>query len=324
MRFACLISMSLLIAPFVTGQEATYLMAGQQLPVLKNSNGYVQAVAPQAGDWVKVRVSVSYGAVGVVGRYDGVDNTSSLAPVGFEIPEGLGLELRDPQSAWSAATAALRWAATKISHDEDDMLPQDAGSVLQRGRGRCSGIANAAAALLMAAGFEARTVSGLLMTEDGPIAHRWIECNLPGAGWVPSDPTLGLWVLTPRHLAFDSAVSQLPQIREIKPSEVSLSGLPREDGILSRPNLGSELVCRLVETDGREGKIMARLSGPTGEVLSGELNPVYRFTKLLPGSWRLEVERDGQVLERHRLRINRGETHSLAVVVKEQMTEVDS
>jgi hypothetical protein len=141
---------------------------------------------------------------------------------------------------------------------------------------------------------------------------------------VPSDPTLGLWVLTPRHVAFSNAVEEIPSIRVIDHGETLLGELPRREGLLSRPNLGSELVCRLVEPVGRIGTVVARLNGPAGEMLSGELDPVFRFTGLLPGRWSLEVELDGRILERHRLKMKRGETHSLVVLAGGLVTEVDS
>jgi hypothetical protein len=326
MRSTCLLSVCLLIAaPNVLGQQASYVMAGSQLPVAKNSNGHVQVVTPLSDGGVHVQVTTTYGAVGAVGPYQQDRSAGSLAvPAQFDLPTVLRRDLLKPQTAWSAATLALRWAATKIRHDEDDMLPQDAESVIRRRQGRCSGIANTAAALLMAAGFEARTVSGLLVTDSGPIPHRWVECNLPGAGWVPSDPTLGLWVLTPRHVAFSNAVEEIPSIRVIDHGETLLGELPRREGLLSRPNLGSELVCRLVEPVGRIGTVVARLNGPAGEMLSGELDPVFRFTGLLPGRWSLEVELDGRILERHRLKMKRGETHSLVVLAGGLVTEVDS
>lgn len=318
MRLVCLLSACLLAIPSASGQEAAYLMAGTQLPVTKVSNGHVQTVTPQRGEWVHVRVAASYGAVGVVGsfRLDGATRRIEVPPQ-FAMPSALRHDLLEPQTAWSAATNVLRWAATKIRHDENDLRPQDAASVIARRQGRCSGIANTAAALLMTAGFEARTVSGLLMTESGPIPHRWIECNLPEAGWVPSDPTLGLWILTPRHIAFSRAVEEIPRIRTLKHPESRLGELPREDGILSRPNRGGELVCRLVDPVEPTGTVVAHLNGPAGEVLSGVLDPVYRFTGLLPGAWSVEVELDGRILKRHRLRMRRGETHSLAVVARE-------
>ena len=108
MRTSCLVSMGLMIAPaLAAGQEASYLMAGTQLPIAKVSNGHVQVVTPYSDDWVHVRVSASYGAVGVVGRYQGGMTERPFAvPAEFEMPRALSLELRKPQSAWSAATAA--------------------------------------------------------------------------------------------------------------------------------------------------------------------------------------------------------------------------
>jgi hypothetical protein len=200
----------------------------------------------------------------------------------------------------------------------DDDRPQDAVSVLERGYGRCSGIANASTALLMAAGFDARTVSGILMTDDGPVPHRWVECRLPGAGWVPSDPTLGLWTVTPRHLAFASPVLELPEVRVVAPAADPLADLPTRRGRPIRPDRGAELVCRLVDS-AVEGDVEAILRGPAGAVRRARLTPEGRFTRLLPGRWVLEVEWRGEVVERRPLDLAADDIHTFAVRLPEEL-----
>ena len=191
-------------------------------------------------------------------------------PAGFELPRRLLIELRPDLDAWQAATLVLEWAANNVSVDINDAGAQDAVSVLNRGRGRCSGLANANVALLLAAGFEARTVSGLLVGDERPIPHRWIECRLPGAGWVASDPTLGLWTVTPRHVVFADTVDDLPEVRVVTASKDGLERLPRHGGRLLRPNQGADLVCRpfggLVPSRLRGGVTWRRRRGPARPV----------------------------------------------------------
>ena len=201
-----------------------------------------------------------------------------------------------------------------VTLDVHDPAPQDATSVLERRRGRCSGLANVTAALLLVSGFEARTVSGLLMDGDRGTAHRWVECRLPGAGWVPTDPTLGLWTITPRHVAFADAVSSPPSVAVLDAQPTDLGELPRLEGRPYRPNLGSELRCRVVGGHGG-ARAVAVLSGPFGEVRRSVLAPEGRFSGLLPGRWRLVVERDGSVIERRELSLEAGTVHSFAVRV---------
>ena len=171
-------------------------------------------------------------------------------PSGFELPQRLRIGLRPEMDVWEAATSVLEWVSDHLVLVDNDRNPQDAASVIHRRGGRCSGLANATAALLMAAGFEARTVSGLLISGREAIPHRWVECRLPGAGWVPTDPTLGWWTITPRHVAFNDAVDRVPEITTLVPARGELRKLPRDGTTLVRPNDGAELVCRLGDSTG--------------------------------------------------------------------------
>jgi len=206
----------------------------------------------------------------------------------------------------------LEWAADNIAVDINDEGAQDARSILDRGRGRCSGLANATVALLRAAGFEAKTVSGLLVGDEESIPHRWIECRLPGAGWVASDPTLGLWVITPRHIAFSDTVVDLPQVRVLVASGDGLDRLPRYGGHLVRPNRGADLVCRLAPAWSHPDSI-AVLHGGGGEVRRSRFDPEARFSDLLPGRWLLEIESEGKVVQRRQLDLRAGDFKSYVV-----------
>jgi hypothetical protein len=233
-------------------------------------------------------------------------------PSGFEVPRDLSKRLRPELDAWQAATLVLEWAADNVVVDVEDNGPQDATSVLKRGRGRCSGLANASVALLQVAGFEARTVSGLLLGDDGPIPHRWIECRLPRAGWVASDPTLGLWTITPRHIAFADTVVDLPEVRVLTASGDGLDRLPRRGGRVVRPNRGADLVCRLAPGWGHPSPV-AVLRGRSGEVRRSSFHPEARFSDLLPGRWLLEIESNGTVVERRKLDLRSGDFRSYVV-----------
>jgi hypothetical protein len=306
---ACLLGASLAAA-----EEASYLMRGSQLPAAVVSNGYLQSVSPLPSGELLVRVTTLLAPIGSTGSYGALRAGSAVAvPEGFALPAGIRRELRDDLDAWEAATRILEWVSETVRLEVDDDGPQDAIAVLRRQQGRCSGLANAAAALLLAAGFEARTVSGLLVTSSGAIPHRWVECRLPGAGWVPTDPTLGLWVITPGHVAFPDAVRSLPTIRVLRARDGNLGRLPRVNGRPLRPNLGSELVCSLV--GGAEGlRAVAALYGRDGDVRRSVLNPDGRFSGLLPGRWRLVVVAEGRVLEDRELELKSGELHSFPVV----------
>jgi hypothetical protein len=298
-------------------EEAVYRLAGPIHPVEREVNGYRLEVHDSVGRSVEVRVSTPQTPIGSTGPYVGADvGRLPQVPAAFDLPAGLRARLRLEVDAWQAATVVLQWVTEHLRLVEHDNLPQDAASVLARGGGRCSGLANATAALLMAAGFEARTVSGLLINGQAAIPHRWVECRLPGAGWVPTDPTLGWWVVTPRHVAFADTVNETPEIVIVQPTTGDLRRLPRIGTTIVRPNHGAELICRIdKKPDAR--RVVARLQRGS-EQRHAVLGPEVRFSRLLPGRWLLTVELDGQVVERRRLTLRSGSVHSYVVRLSEE------
>jgi hypothetical protein len=297
----------------VAGEEANYVVVGGDLPVAAASNGYAQNVRLVADGCAEVRVATTLAPIGADGTYaDVLAGERPDVPAGFELPRRLLIKLRPDLDAWQAATLILEWAANNVSVDINDAGAQDAISVLDRGRGRCSGLANANVALLLAAGFEARTVSGLLVGDERPIPHRWIECRLPAAGWVASDPTLGLWTVTPRHLVFADTVADLPEVRVVTASKDGLDRLPRHGGRLLRPNQGADLVCRLSAAWPHPDSV-AVLRGGGGEVRRARFDPEAHFSDLLPGRWVLEIVSGKAVVARRHFKLNAGDFRSHVV-----------
>ena len=307
------VALLLLWATVGDAQDASYLVRGGQLPVDVVANGYVQTVTESDDGAVEVQVATSVGPIGSRGTYGALAGTdSSELPVGFELPRRLRARLSPDLSAWEAATRVLEWSAGHLVVDAGDLQSQDAVSVLGRGRGRCSGVANATTALLLAAGFEATTVSGLLITDDGAIPHRWVACRLPGAGWLHTDPTLGLWTITPSHLAFAATVTDLPEVQVLRRGSDRVASMPRRAGRPMRPDVGAELLCRVIGA-GSEAAAIAVLTGTDGEIHRAVLDPEGRFTALLPGRWRLVVTSEDRVVEDRELLLRPGELHSYTV-----------
>jgi len=306
-------SLGLLIAVSVPAEEAVYHVVEGDLPVAAASNGYVQDVRVSGAGAVEVHVTTSLAPIGATASYAKVlFGRQPDVPIDFGLPPRLVDRLRPDLGSWEAATLVLSWAADQVRVDTSDNGPQDAASVLARGRGRCSGLANASVAMLLAAGFEARTVSGLLIGNDDPIPHRWLECRLPGVGWVATDPTLGLWTVTPRHMVFSDTVAAVPEVRVISNEGDGLDRLPRRGGRIVRPNRGANLVCRLPSV-WQDLAPVAVLRGSGGEVRRARFDPEARFSGLLPGRWVLEVEAGGSVVERRELTLRSGDTNSYTV-----------
>ena len=292
--------------------EAVYIMRGPILPPAYEANGYALAVRDRADGSVEVHVETSINPIGSRGSFAGLRaGELPSIPAGFELPSRLQSALRPEMDAWEAATTVLEWVSNHLELVENDRRPQDAVSVLGRRGGRCSGLANATAALLLAAGFEARTVSGLLIDGREAIPHRWVECRLPGAGWVPTDPTLGWWAITPRHVAFGETVDRVPEIEIVEPAVGDLRRLPRIGTTMVRPNKGAELVCRLGDSNDDRTAVawLSRGSDRRQAVLKSEVH----FSSLLPGRWLLVVELEGRVVERREFNLRSGVVHSYVV-----------
>jgi hypothetical protein len=306
------IALVILSAPLVSADEAVYLMRGPVLPHPHEVNGYAVGIRELADGSVEVHVETSLNPIGSRGTFADVGGgPRPSVPKGFELPSSLRSELRPDLGAWEAATVVLEWVSDHLRLVDDDRRPQDAASVLRQRGGRCSGLANATAALLLAAGFEARTVSGLLITGRESIPHRWVECRLPGVGWIPTDPTLGLWAVTPRHVAFDDSVERMPEIEILESAAGDLHRLPRTGASLVRPNLGAELVCRLGDLND-DRTATAWLTRGTDR-RQAVLGPEVRFADLLPGRWLLVVEFHGRVVERREFNLRAGVVHSYVV-----------
>lgn len=313
---AVVVSLWLLLTLPAQGEEARFLVTGAE-PVAAAANGYLQEVQPGSDGAFEVRVVTSLTPIESVGSYGGVlAGAGPEVPQGFELPKRLSGQLTPDLGAWDAATLILQWVASHLAVDTGDDGPQDAVSVIARGRGRCSGLANAAVAMLRAAGFEARTVSGLLVGDEEVVPHRWIECRLPAAGWVPSDPTLGLWTVTPRHLVFADIVTTDPTVKVLEAGSDGLTRLPRRGGLVLRPNLGADLVCRL-DSPATGPVFLAVLRGGGGEERRARLDPEARFSGLLPGRWVLEVEAGGEIVKRQAFDLRSGGYHSYTVMGRE-------
>ena len=302
--------------PYAAGTEASYRLRGGDTPINHSVNGFSQVVEVLGDGEVLVRVGVPPVAVGgETGPFEADPGVEDAIPDGFDLPARLRSNLSPDLDAYTRATRVLKWVDSALSLDTSSGGDQDAVSVLRRGDGRCSGLANATVAMLRAAGFEARTISGLLVSDDRVVPHRWLECRLPGAGWVPTDPTMGFWVVTPRHLAFRDTVTHVPTV-EVVAQPGDFPRYPRVDGVPIRPGQGSELACRVVNPC--EGLVVGILRGESGVELRTTIEGLGHFSGLMPGRWRLEVRLDSGVVARQTFEIEGGRHYSIAVRIKDE------
>lgn len=293
------------------GGEAVYRVYGER-PADVTANGFVQTVVKaQEGGW-NVSVTTSLSPIGARERRTPrrIPDSFLGVPRGFDLPSEVELRVARETEQWKRATGILEWVAGALRLDTESAVAQDALSVLDRGSGRCSGIANAAVGLLRAAGIPARTVSGVLAGRERTVAHRWLECRLPGAGWVPSDPTLGLWIVSPRHIAYMTPLGRVPRVHAVTVREESVRDLPRRRGWPYRPNRGAQLRCRLEDVN---ATALAVVVGPGQDRRYAVLDPEASFDSLLPGRWSVRVVAANRVVRSFGVLLHEGDNHSVTV-----------
>ena len=107
----------------------------------------------------------------------------------------------DTMAILTAMTKAIQ---TEFAYDRrDEMGTQDPVATLKTGTGTCRDYALLMMEAARTLGLAARFVSGYLYDDSrigggeatvigGGVTHAWAQIYLPGAGWVPFDPTNGL------------------------------------------------------------------------------------------------------------------------------------
>jgi hypothetical protein len=160
----------------------------------------VETLRSNPFDWILTRAASS----SLPMRYL-PEESRSLAPcLGGEIPEAV--------QAWAASlalevegstTGFLMHLADRIHRDFHhigrlDGAPMGAAETLATHRGACRDTAMLYVAACRSQGLAARFVSGYSMHHPEEVTehelHAWAEVYLPGGGWRPYDPSLGLAV----------------------------------------------------------------------------------------------------------------------------------
>jgi len=225
-------------------------------------------------------------------------------PTGLALPPELATVGSSSDDALQVVTAVVSYVGRRITLEESDPGPQDALSVLQRGKARCSGRANLVIGWLRTLGIPTRAVHGVLLGDAGPAWHRWGEAWLGDMGWVPFDPGASVGVVSVRHLAMRGASegASLSGVSLLSLDERGYAGLPRRGGVRVPPVGGATLRCVAPAAD---TTIAAMLLGPdgtrwaragAGEVVFAGLLPgtyVLRWTPSRRGVGQMELRLDG-------------------------------
>ncbi len=214
------------------------------------------------------------------------DPTAMEVPPSFALPAGLSELKGRRDSALAVVSGVVELVSRRIALDENDAGPQDASTVLLRGRARCSGRANLAVGLLRAMGIPARVVQGLVVVRGGARWHRWGEAWLGPLGWTPFDPGAAVGLVSVRYLPLRGSGegSPLAGVRLEHLSEPSYLRLPVRCGLRTVPVGGVRLHC-LALAEGR--RITALLVAPDGSRWARRGVHEVVFEGMLPGRYRL-------------------------------------
>jgi hypothetical protein len=207
-------------------------------------------------------------------------------PSAFELPRELVGITNATSSPFEAFARLVEFVSSRITIDENDLGPQDAASVLRRGRGRCSGRANLAVGLLRAAGIPARVVLGVTVGEHGARWHRWGEAWLGPLGWVAFDPGTSLGLVSVRYLPLTGAGegTALSGVRVERIDERGFLSLPMRSGMRVLPVGGATV--HLVAPSGKPD-LTALLFAPDGSRWARRGRGAVTFGRMLPGRYRL-------------------------------------
>lgn len=213
-------------------------------------------------------------------------------PADLSFPAELQAVGSRSEDALDAVTAVVAYVSRRIALDESDQAPQDAISVLQRGRARCSGRANLAIGWLRSLGIPARAVHGIMLADAGPRWHRWGEAWLGPLGWVPFDPGGSVGVVSVRYLPMRGASegAALNGVALIGIDERGFAALPRRGDLRVPPVGGASLRCIAASAD---TGIAAMLLGPDGTRWARRGAGQVTFAGLLPGRYLLRWTPNG-------------------------------
>jgi Transglutaminase-like superfamily len=288
---AAALALGLLGAPARADTARIWLAPGLGAQVLAGDHsGLTVRVAP-AVDGVLATISEPVTALGPVPAYPfaGAADCPDLEDLdadGFaELPAELDRLRLHSATVYDVMVGVVTYVSRRVTLDERDDAPQDAHSVLERGRGRCSGRANLAVGLLRVLGVPARVAHGILVSQAGARWHRWGEAWLGPLGWVPFDPGASVGCVRVRYVPVRAA----PEIQSAVPahllaiSEAGFDSLPRRQGLRLRPVEGATLHC----TAGAGVPVTLRLTGPDG--VSRRVGPArfVSFDGLIPGRYTL-------------------------------------
>lgn len=213
MRGSALLLLSALAGTAVAEEVAVYRARGADARLFDqyDNDGYALSVAAGPDGAIELTVRVSDAPLQTAAPYGGARKRDpALAPAADRdafarrLAEGSATE----EEAVRRILVGLRG---ELRYDPDRLRRQDPAAVFASRRGYCVGFAELAVDLLRRVGISARTIQGILRTEQGAdhfeaaiggAYHRWIEVHYPDCGNVFSDPSASVNGVDARYIPF--------------------------------------------------------------------------------------------------------------------------
>lgn len=158
------------------------LPAHQQEIFLEYSNANFSQTLQFSRRYIKARI-MSFNYLDVDFNYRVMYNPDYVAQLPPEVQTVVKRFFDDSQSLKNFMTLVSSFLESNIRYSEE-LLPQDAASVLFNRRANCVGYSNLVEVFLNAASIESHQVKGFYLERTGtntwtPIPHRWLEIYLP-------------------------------------------------------------------------------------------------------------------------------------------------
>ncbi len=295
-RLAGVVAGAVLSAGAAFADEAVLVMPTALAARVDTSGAGVAVAIEEAPGGARVTLSQSVTALRAASRERVGPKGTCDDPRALDVPAGFAppaeLAGAQPAGAFAALERVVAFVTRRVRLDENDPGPQDGGSVLARGVGRCSGRANLAIGLLRAARVPARAVHGIVLGDEGPRWHRWGEAWLPGSGWVPFDPGASVGTVSVRYLPLRGAGdgSPLAGVHVERLDERAFLGVPVRTGVRVLPLRGVTVRC--VAPAGHAA-FTAALVGPDGTAWVRHGRGEIVFDGMIPGRYRIVWGGDG-------------------------------
>lgn len=294
--------LAVLAAGSARSDEATVRLGAELAKlVLTGEHSGLSVSVQGSGDGAVAVVVERFSAVGPSPGYPFSEaaecpDRSALDAEGFrELPLELMGAVRRAQTTYEVLRAVVGYVSDHVTLDDTDGGPQDAHSVLDRGRGRCSGRANLAVGLLRVLGIPARLVHGVLAGDVAGRWHRWGEAWLGPDRWTPFDPGASVGFVRVRYLPVRSTpdVQAAVPARLVAVAEGGFASLPRWRGLRIRPERGATLRCFVPGP----APVRMSLTGPDGLARIAVGGPEVVFSDLIPGRYTIRATRRADVGE---------------------------